>query len=59
MFTKELEKRFNKIDIGVIAENKVIYISFNIKINVKLAEVSNEDGTEACKSIHLRFIDSC
>ena len=59
MFTKELEKRFNKIDIGVIAENKVIYISFNIKINAKLAEVSNEDGTEACKSIHLRFIDSC
>ena len=59
LFTKELEKRFNKIDIGVIAENKVIYISFNIKINAKLAEVSNEDGTEACKSIHLRFIDSC
>ena len=58
-FIKELGKRFNKNDIGVIAENKEKYSNFNVKINVKLAAMSNEDGTEACKSIQLRFIDSC
>ena len=36
LFIKELERRFNKNDIGVIAENKEKYISFNVKINVKL-----------------------
>ena len=56
-FIKELAKRFNKNDIGVIAENKEKYSSFNVKINVKLAAMSNEDGTEVCKSIQLRFID--
>ena len=59
LFIKELGRRFNKNDIGVIAENKEKYISFNVKINLKLAGVRNEDGTEACKNIHLRFIDSC
>ena len=39
LFIKELRKKFNKNDIGVIAESKVKYISFNVKINVKLAEV--------------------
>ena len=59
LFIKELGKRFNKNDIGVIAENKEKYISFNVKINVKLAGVSNKDGTKVCKNIQLRFIDSC
>ena len=59
LFIKELGKRFNKNDIGVIAENKEKYISFNVKINVKLAGVSNKDGTEVFKNIQLRFIDSC
>ena len=58
LFIKELRKRFNKNYIGVIAENKEKYISFNVKINVKLAGVSNKDGTEVCKNIQLRFIDS-
>ena len=58
LFIKELEKRFNRNDIGVIAENKEKNISFNVKINVKLAGVSNEDGTEVRKNIQLRFIDS-
>ena len=31
LFIKELGKRFNKNDIGVIAENKEKYISFNVK----------------------------
>ena len=56
---KELGRRLNKKNIGVIAENKEKYISFNVKINVKLAGVDNEDGTEACKNIQLRFIGSC
>ena len=59
MFIKELGKRFNKNDIGVIAETKEKYISFNVKINVKLAGVRDKDGKEVCKNIQLRFIDSC
>ena len=59
LLIKELGRRFNKNDIGVIAENKEKYISFNVEINVKLAGVSNEDGTGVCKNIQLRFIDSC
>ena len=59
MFIKELGRRFNKNDIGVIAENKEKYISFNVKINVKLAGVKYKDGKEVCKNIQLRFIDSC
>ena len=59
LFIKELVKRFNKNNIGVIAENKEKYIRFNVKINVKLAGVSNKDGTVMCRNIQLRFIDSC
>ena len=58
LFIKELGRRFNKNDIGVIAENKEKYISFNVKINVKLAGTRNEDGKEVHKNIQLRFIDS-
>ena len=58
LFIKELGKKFNRGDIGVIAENKEKYISLNVKINVKLAEVRNEDSKEICKTIQLRFIDS-
>ena len=58
LFIRELEGRFNKDDIGVIAENKEKYISFNGKINVKLAEARDKDGKEAHKNIQLRFIDS-
>ena len=59
LFIKKLGRRFNKNDIGVLAENKEKYISFNVKINVKLEGVSNKDSTEVCKNIQLRFIDSC
>ena len=58
LFIKELGKKFNKEDIGVIAENKEKYISFNVKINVKLAGVKDKDGKEVYKNIRLRFIDS-
>ena len=59
VFVKELGRRFNKNNIGVIAENKEKYISFNVKINVKLAGVKNKYGTEVYKNIQLRFIVSC
>ena len=59
LFIKELGRRFNKNYIGVIAENKEKYISFNVKTNVKLAGVKYKDGTEVCKNIRLRFIGSC
>ena len=59
LFIKELGKKFNKNDIGVIAENNEKYISFNVKINVKLTGVNNKDGKKVHKNIQLRFIDSC
>ena len=58
LFIKELGRKFNKDDIGLIAENKEKYISFNVKINVKLAGVKDKDGKEVYKNIQLRFIDS-
>ena len=59
LFIKELGRRFQKKDIGVIAENRKKYISFNVKIKVKLARVRNEDGTKVYENIQLRFIGSC
>ena len=59
MFIKELGTKFHRVRIGVIAGNKEKYISINVKINFKLAEVRNEDGKEICKNTQLRFIDSC
>ena len=59
LFINKLGEKFNRSDIGVIAKNKEKYISFNVEINIKLAEVRNEDGKEICKNIQLRFIDSC
>ena len=56
-FLKGPGKRFKKNDIGVIAENKEKYMSFNVKINVKLAGVRDEDGKEGHKNTQLRFID--
>ena len=34
-------------------------ISFNVKINVKLARVTNTDGKEVTLTVQLQFIDSC
>ena len=42
LFIKELGRN----DIGVIADTKEKYISFNVKINVKLAWVKYKDGTQ-------------
>ena len=51
-------RMFNRKDIGVIAESKEKYSNFNIKVNVKLAGLSNKDVKEVRKNIQLRFIDS-
>ena len=56
LFLKELGKKSNRDDIGVISENKEKYISFNAKINVRLAGVCNKDSS---KTFQLRFIGSC
>ena len=58
LFIKELGRRFNKNNIGVTAEKKEKYISFNVKINVKLAGMRDKDSKEVYKNINLRFIDS-
>ena len=49
LLIKELGKRFNKNNIGVIAESKDKYVNFNVKINVKLAGVRDKDGKECVK----------
>ena len=59
LFIRELGKKFNKDDIGVIAENKEKYISFNVSIPVKLAGVTDKNGKQVIKKVKLRFIDSC
>ena len=59
LFIKELGRRFNKNDIGAIAENMEKYISLNVKINVNLSEAKYKDGTQVHKNIQLRFIGSC
>ena len=58
LFIKELGRKFNKNDIGVIAENKDKYIIFNVEINVKLVGVKYKDGTQVHKNIQPRFVDS-
>ena len=58
-FIKKLGRKFSKNNIGFITENKEKCISFNVKMNVRLAGVSNKDSKEVCKNIQQRFIDSC
>ena len=50
-FIRELGKKVKKDNTGVIVKNMEKYISFNVKINIKLAEVSNKNGKEVCKNI--------
>ena len=49
-------KKFDKGKIGVIAENKEKYISFNVDVVVD--KYLNKEGKEKEKKIQLRFIDS-
>ena len=56
LFIRELGKKFNKDDIGVIAENKEKYITFNVSVVVDTYK-DKKGGEKECK-IELRFIDS-
>ena len=51
LFIRQLGEKFKTKDIGVIAENKEKYISFNIKIDVQF----EMDGKSVTKKIKLRF----
>ena len=55
----KLGKNFNKSYIGFIAKSNEKYISFNVKISIKLAGVANINSKKVRKHIQLRFIDSC
>ena len=54
LFIRQLGEKFQTKDIGVIAENKEKYISFNVKVDVHL----EMDEKPVTKKIELRFIDS-
>ena len=56
---KNLGIKSNKDDIGLSVEKKEKYFSFNTKLNVKVAGVTNKNGKEVHKKIQLRSIDSC
>lgn len=51
MFIAELGEKLNKDDIEFIAENKDKYISFIVKIIVKLTWVTNKHG----KNLYIRI----
>ena len=56
LFIRELGRQNGNDSIGVIAENKKKYISFNV--DVKVGEYTTKDGKTKDKKIQLRFIDS-
>ena len=43
---------FNKYSIGVFAENKENYITFNIKVNINKPMVTNKDSKKGLKNIN-------
>ena len=55
LFIRELGNKFDKGKIGVIAENKEKYISFNVDVVVD--KYLNKEGKEKEKKLQLRFID--
>ena len=57
--SQHLEKKFNKDNMGYIVENWEKYIGFNVKINVRVAGVTNKDVKEARENIQLKSIVSC
>ena len=56
LFIRELGKKFNTAKIGVIAENKEKYISFNVDAMVH--KYLDKEGNGKEKKIQLGFIDS-
>lgn len=59
LFITTFGKKFNKDNMGYIEEDWEKYIGFNVKINVRVAGVTNKDGKEAHKNIQLKSIVSC
>lgn len=55
LFIKELRKKFKKY----LSHCKENFIRFNIKINFKLARVTNKDSEGVNKNIQFRFVDNC
>lgn len=45
--------------MGYIEENWEKYIDFNVKINVRVAGVTNKDVKEVRENIQLKYIVSC
>ena len=56
LFIRQLGRKFNSADIGVIAENKEKYITFSV--NVVVGKYKDKEGKERKRKIQLRFIDS-
>ena len=56
LFIRELGKKFNKVKVSVIAENKEKYISFNTDVDVD--SYKDYSGEVKEKKIQHRFIDS-
>ena len=55
VFIKKLGKKNDSKDIEITTENKKKYLSFNVRINVQLAGVTNKgSGKEAFNYIQLR-----
>ena len=59
LFNKELAKKFSRDYTGLIVANKEKYTTFNVKINIQLAGVTNKDLKEVRKNVQLRFLESC
>ena len=58
LFIYELGKKFKKDDIRTIGESKEKYISYNVKINVRLTGVINKNIKEIWNTM-IEFRDSC
>ena len=56
LFIRELGKKFATSKIGMIAENKEKYISFNVDVVVD--SYKDDSGEVKEKKIQIRFIDS-
>ena len=59
IFIRQPGEKVQTKDIGVIAENKEKYVSFNVKIDVQLqCKDKRSEGKPVTKKIELKFIDS-
>ena len=59
LFITTFGKKFKKDNMGYTEEDWEKYIDFNVKINVRVAGVTNKDVKEARENIQLKYIVSC